>query len=335
MNLRRLALALLVPVMALGTGCSKSPRYDPGCYLNDAVKAPTRRDVEAAAERFYGLLRARHYEDAYAEAADQLRTRVAKNDIAQAWTGIAEILTIPDKVTTEEIAVAVFPEGTRGPQEVQCVDPSEPEGGRKMMATDQPFQAYLVQSAQVGDNTYNFGSVWFFEKGKWRLATFGAKPRKMLGKDWRHYLEVARAELAKGNERNAALLYNLTMDLLVPAPWVRPDKLDEIAKEQRTIIVENLPAGRRLEWVATDGTVFNPYLISYDVTTEGLALRLFYEIPQPIDTTAVAAQAPTLARFVRGEFPEYQEIFSTMVLEAVAPVTHEPVWSGTFPFREP
>jgi hypothetical protein len=328
---RVMAAALLV----LGfSACARKPHYEPGCYLNSAVKPATRRELEGAVNRFYDLLRSRRYEEAYGEAADALRTRVDKNQVAQAWTSISEILTIPREVKTEEVAVAVFPEGTRGPQQVQCVDPADTTGNRAMLTTDQPFQAYLIQSAEVNGTIYNFASIWFFEEGKWKLATFGAKPRKQLGHDWRYFLDLARSQKQKGNARNAALLYNLSMDLLVPAPWVKPAMLQTLQAEQRTIRVENLPAGRKLEWVAQDGTVFNTYMVSYEITPQGLAIRFQYEVPAPIDTTAVAAKAPVLANFVRTSFPEYPEVFSEILLEATTPVDHQPVWAGTFSFRE-
>jgi hypothetical protein len=202
-----------------------------------------------------------------------------------------------------------------------------------MLTTDQPLQAYLIQSADVNGTTFNYASIWFYEGGKWKLATFGAKPRRQFGKDWHHYLDLARSQNAKGNERNAALLYNIAMDLLVPAPWVKPEMLDVLQREQRKIRVENLPAGRRVDWIAADSTTFQVYMVRYDTAPEGFILRIQYEVPVPADTTAVAALAPKLANFVRSEFPEYPEVFSSFSLEATGKGTHEPVWSGTFPFR--
>jgi hypothetical protein len=201
------------------------------------------------------------------------------------------------------------------------------------MVTDQPFQAYLIQSAVVSGTTYNFASIWFHEDGRWKLATFGAKPRVQLGHDWQHWLTEARTQKEKGNEKNAALLYNMAMDLLVPAPWVRPALLDTLQKEQRRIRTDNLPAGRRLRWVASDSTVFHPYMVSYEVTEQGLAVKFQYEVPEPVDTTQVARQAPSLAGFVRTTFPEYSEVFSSIILEGTTPVEHQPVWTGSFSFR--
>lgn len=331
------ALATFSGIAALATisGCSGRPTYEPGCYLNSAVKGATRRDLEAAAERFYGQLRSHAYEEAYAEASEALRTRVDKAQVAQAWTTISENLTIPQAIRTEEIAVAVFPPGTRGPQEISCIDPADAAGARSMLTTDQPYQAYLIQSADVIGTTFNFASVWYLEDNKWKLATFGVKARRQMGRDWTYYRDQARAELARGNVRNSALLYNLAMDLLVPAPWVKPAALDTLMKEQRRIHVDNLPAGRKLEWIARDGTVFNPYMVKYDIVNGAMILRIEYEVPTPIDTTQVAEKAPLLAEFIRTTFPEYQEIFPSVALDATTPLRHDPVWSGIFPLRQP
>lgn len=322
---------LLLAATATFAGCSRKPAYPPGCYLNGSVHPATRRELESAAGRFYDLLRSRRYEDAWSGSSAQLRARVDKTQVALTWTSLAEILTVPQRLATEEIAVVVIAEGARGPQELQCTDPADTTGGRRMMTTDQPFQAYLIQSAAVRNTVYNYASIWYFEAGGWKLAAVGARPRTAQGHDWRHYLEVTHEQRAKKNLRNAALLYNLTMDLLVPAPWVRPDQLEKLEREQRRLMVEDLPRGRVMTWVAADSTVFHPYQVGYDLTAQGLAVKFLYEVPAPADTSLVERQAARLADFIRQSFPEYQEVFSTIWLQATTRVDHQPVWEGTFP----
>lgn len=316
-------------------GCSRTPKYAPGCYLNSAVRAETRRDLEIAAGRFIGLIRTGSFETAYQEAAEGLRTRVPKPVIAENWTSIVNQITIPEPLHTEEIALAVFPEGTRGPQKLECPDPADPTGGRRMMATDQPFQAYLIQSGRVGPIVYNYASVWFFEEGRWKLSTFGAKPRSAEGHDWRHWYARARAELAAGRPRNAALLYNLTMDLLVPAPWVRPDQLDSLISEQREIRADDLPFGGALLWKHQTGVEFRPYLGAVEISGDGIVFVLSYEVPAEADPGTVAREAPLLADFIRTMFPEYREVFRDVALVATTRGDHNHVWSGVFPLTAP
>jgi hypothetical protein len=314
-------------------GCSGTPKFEPGCYMNSGVPRAVRRAVEMAADRFSAQLRSGQYEAAWSEGAEQLRNRVNKTDVALAWTQIAEILSIPDGLVTEEVVVVAIQSGHRGPRELACSDPADPGSSRRMVATDQPLQAYLIQTGVVRNVTYNFASVWFYEEGRWRVASFGTKPRKTLGHDWEHWAAVAREQRDKKQVRNAALLYNLAMDLLVPAPWVRPDQLNGLMAEQRQLRVENLPNNRKERWVATDGTEFFPFRSMLEPIPDGLAVKFQYEVPDGADSTQVAGQAPKLADFVRTTFPEYAEVFAEVHLEAVAAGDRRPVFAGAFPLK--
>lgn len=325
-------VAALTAVAALA-GCGGSPKFEPGCYLNGAVPARTRKAVESAATRFYSLLRATSYEQAWTEGSEQLRSKVRREDLAASWTSIAEVLTIPTQMTTEEVAIVSIAPGTRGPQELTCSDPADTSGSRRMVVTDQPLQAYLVQSGLAHGVRYNFASIWFYEEGHWKMASFGAQAREMEGHDWRWWWNTARAEKEAGRKRNAALLYNLAMDLCAPAPWIRPEVIGVMIREQKKIHVEHLPYNRKESWVAADSTVFWPYRSAYEPVEGGLAVKFYYEVPEPIDSLRVVSDAPKMADFVRSEFPEYGQIFREVRLEAVTPVDHRPIWSGRFPLK--
>ena len=333
------ALAVGLVLAAVLAGCDASPGYKPGCYMNSAVRPDTKARLEAGADRFYGLLRAHLYDAAFDEASEQLRAHDSRDRMTDAWAHMAEVLSIPNGLKTEEIVVAVFPKETRGPQQLDCADPSDPTGNRKLLTTDQPYQAYLIQTGQVAGQTYNFGSVWFFENGKlpgqgvWRLSSVGVRPRLALGRDWSYWHEQAMEQKAKGNARNAALLYNLAMDLVVPAPWVRPAGLDSLIAEQRKIHANDLPFGRVLHWKHSSGVEFEPYLASAEIGANGLIFMLNYEVPASADTALVEQQAPLLADFIRTTFPEYPEVFHEMGLQAMTRTDHVPVWGGFFPFK--
>jgi hypothetical protein len=333
MTLRFGRVFLLSCSALLLAACSGAPKFEPGCYLNGGVPRAVRRAVEASADRFYAQLRAGQYEAAWSEGATQLRNRVNKTDVALAWTQIAQILSIPDGLVTEEVAVVAVASGSRGPRELACSDPADPGSSRRMVATDQPLQAYLIQTGVVRNVMYNFASVWFYEEGRWRVATFGTKPRKTLGHDWEHWAAVAREQRDKKQLRNSALLYNLAMDLLVPAPWVRPDDLDVLIGEQRKLNVENLPNNRKERWVATDGTEFFPFRSSLTPIGNGLAVKFHYEVPADADSAEVVRQAPKLADFVRTTFPEYAEIFAEVHVEAVTAGDRRSVYAGEFPLK--
>lgn len=337
MTLRSGPALLLLPlgllIVLVAGGCSRTPKFEPGCYMNSGVPREVRRAVETAADRFYAQLRSRQYEAAWSEGAEQLRNRVNKTDVALAWTQIAEILSIPDGLVTEEVVVVAIQSGERGPREMACRDPADPGSSRRMVATDQPLQAYLIQTGVIRNVTYNFASVWFFEEGRWRVASFGTKPRKTLGHDWEYWATEAREQAGKRQVRNAALLYNLAMDLLVPAPWVRPDQLDQLMAEQRKLLVENLPNNRKERWVATDGTEFFPFRSMLEPIPDGLAVKFLYEVPAGADSAAVGREAPKLADFVRTTFPEYAEVFSEVHLEAVTAGDRRSVWAGAFSLK--
>lgn len=330
-RLMRFAGALVATVVL--AGCGGAPKFEPGCYLNGAVPARTRRGVESAAERFYSLLRATSYDQAWTEGSAQLHSKFRREDLTRSWASIAEVLTIPTRMTTEELAIVSVAPGKRGPQEFTCSDPADTSGGRRMVVTDQPLQAYLVQSGLAHGIRYNFASILFYEEGHWKVSSFGAQAREIGGHDWRWWWTTARAEKEAGRRRNAALLYNLAMDLCAPAPWIRPEVISVMTREQKKIHVEHLPYNRKESWVTADSTVFWPYRSAYELVEGGLAVKFFYEVPEPIDSLRVVSDAPKMADFVRTEFPEYNQIFREVRLEAVTPVDHRPIWSGRFPLK--
>ncbi len=334
MSMRNLAAVLAILLLPAVPGCSKKPDYAPGCYLESAIQSSDRARIDAAARRFLGLLRAYDYNTAFEESSAQLKARFPRDQIQSIWASVAETLTIPGDLALDDIVLVVVAEGARGPQQVTCVDAADSQAGRRMSATDQPYQAYLVHSGVVGANTYTFASVWFLEEGNWRLATFGAKAKLQGGRDWTYYRDLALEQREKGNDRNAVLLLNMAMDLVIPAPWIRPDEVGRMEKIQKSITVYEVPLGRPLSWEAKDGTLFHPYLVTPEVSEGGgMALRFAYEVETP-DTAEVVAAAPKLADFIRVTFPEYAEIFRDLILEAYTKPDHQPVWRSEFSLRE-
>jgi len=330
---RNPARGLLVVVLAiLVAGCSKGLKYKPGCYLGDTIHPADRANIEQAAARFYQLLRSFSYDTAYDEASPQLQRLYPRDQLTSIWASINETLTIPDHLDLEDMALVAIREGARGPQSVPCIG-ADSAAARTMSATDQPYQAYLVESGAVGNNVYTYASVWYYEDGVWKMASFGAKPKIQNGHDWTWYRDLSREQKELGNRRNAALLLNMAMDLLIPAPWIRPEEVRRLEKEQHAIAVVELPVGRPLDWVARDSTVFHPYLVQPHVTENGFGLTFAYEVTNT-DTAAVRANAPKLASFIKTTFPEYKDLFRDLTLEAYTKPDHRPVWRSEFSFQD-
>ena len=151
--------------------------------------------------------------------------------------------------------------------------------------------------------------------------------------DWAWWGKLAAEQKQLNNHRNAALLYNLAMDLLLPAPWVRPAALEQLMAEQRKVNPENLPKGRKERWVTTDDTEFFPFMSGCDIVAGGVGVRFVYEVPVDADSMQVSGGAIKLADFVRTTFPEYAEVFQVLRLEAVRAGDRATIWVGEFPLR--
>jgi hypothetical protein len=94
--------------------------------------------------------------------------------------------------------------------------------------------------------------------------------------------------------------------------------------------VADLPIGEPVFWVSSPDT-FKVFQVSYDLVPNQLGVSFRYESGGSADTTVQAAYADRLYAYIRENFPDYSEVFSTYSLLALDPTDPQKVVRRTYP----
>lgn len=323
------AAAMLWAAVGCGRGAADIPE---GCSLDDAVPAEARAAVEQAATRFFEHARKGEGQAIYEEAAALVRERNSPDQFLAPIAQVAREIGFPP-LTTRSIAVVRFGETTPYQSRLECSVPGS-EAVTTLLLPDFPVQASLIQVGEASGETFYFSTVWFREPdGAWRIGAFFTKPATVFAKGTAEYAEEAAAQRAEGHLRNAALLYNVAIDLVVPAAWIKPAAVDDLQRQQKRITVDRLPSDRLDPWAATPDT-FNVYSVGYAIFGDGLGVAIRYETEGAVsDTLSQKAYADRLMRYVRAEFPEYPLVFRHVALDAHEQGDRSKVWRRTYPLE--
>ena len=216
---------------------------------------------------------------------------------------------------------------------VACGDPKRP---LNLIVSEAPLQASLVQKVSVGPEQFYFSTLWYGENAEWRFAALFAKPATLQGRDWRSFEQQAASENKAGNKRNAALLYNAAIDLVLPNAWTEPPDVKDLAHEQARISVSDLPKqDAAVAWSLPPDSV-RVHSIAYGVHQNELVLVVSYEALAALsDTVAQTRDADRLRAYINETFPEYEKVFQLLAVEAFDPRNKEPSWSKLGPLRPP
>jgi hypothetical protein len=324
-----LAAAMLWVVAGCGRGGADLPE---GCSIDDAVPGAVRAAVEQAAARYYDHARKGEGKEIFEEAAALVRERNSPDQFLAPIARVAREIGFPP-LTTRSIATVRFGETTPYQSRLDCSAPGS-DAVTTFLLPDVPVQASLIQVGQAAGETFYYSTVWFREPdGAWRLGAIFTKPATIFGKGTAEYAEEAAAQRSEGHLRNAALLYNVAIDLAVPAAWIKPAAVDELQRQQRRITVDRLPSDRLDPWAAEPDT-FAVYSVGYAVFGDALGVAIRYESKGAVsDTLSQKAYGDRLMRYVSAEFPEYREVFRHVALEAHERGDKTKVWRHSYPLE--
>ena len=316
----RIALRILPLViggmllLALGGCGGDSTGVDPGCYAGDAVPDAIRENLEAEAGRFFERVRSEDLKSVYQNAAAVVREQRSEQEFLGPIVRSVRTFGLPEDMETLSIHVLHFGRGFPYRKEAECRVGGE--APTVFTLTGHRVQASMVQRSRMGSDLLYYSTLWLREDEEWRLGAFLVKLASIQGKDWEGYAEEAAVQKDKGNSRNAALLYNVAIDLLVPNAWTRPGDLAKLQLEQRRISVSNLPLNQIDPWPAGADT-FRVFHSAYTLDAGQLALVFRYQSPFAMeDSVAVKDYSDRLRDYVTRAFPEYAEVFPRLVLVA-------------------
>lgn len=332
---RRWGLLLAAAVAAgglWGCGGGGSDELSFGCATGGMVPAGVQKAVEAADKTFRATIKSGDLRPIYANAAAAAKNARSEGEFLGPINGALHQIGFPDDMKTEELAAIRFGEAYPYRNEVAC--PVEGQDQSLVIkVTNFPEQAIFVQSGQAKGERFFYSTLWHHEEAAWRLAGFYAKPATYQGKDWKGYADEARSQKEAKHDRNAALLYNVAMDLVIPNAWMQPPELETLKREQARIAVEHLPVGALDAWPDGPDTfyVFN----SAYAALPQLAVVFRYKIPPAVkDSVALGTYADRLHKYVATQFPEYADVFSTLVLQGVHSMQEDQGWTTAYPLKK-
>ncbi len=326
------ALSLLVLV---AFGCSGEPgqsgELGPGAYVDEHVPPTVRTSLEEAAGKFYASIRSGNPEMVLAQVALAARSQITADQFLESVQRIAGTFGMPEDMSTDSVVLVKF--GPGYPHAARVRAPVEGmDDDAELLLTPHPEQASLVQIGRVGEERAYFSTLWFKEEAGWRVAAFFAKPATMVGRDWRDYSEEAASQRLAKNNRNAAILYNLAIDLTVPAAWIKPAGVAELQRAQKRIMVTQLPTGKPEVWGAAPDT-FSVARVGYGWVPEGLTVYVQYQATGT-DSLSEAPHSERLRDYVVETFPEYREVFTGMSAVGYRPGESTPVLSRNFFWKD-
>ena len=323
--------SLFLALVAL-LGCGGSATVEEGCYVDERVPKAVREELAASALLFYDRIRAQDWQAIYDNASSAVRRGSTSEEFLGSIARAVSSIGLPAELATRSVSLVKFGAGFPYQRRVSCRVEGK-EDPLVLLLNDHPEQGSLVQVGTGTKDAFFYSTLWLREEGEWHLGVFFVKPATLHGKDANDYAEEAAVQEAKENLRNAALLYNVALDLAVPTAWMKPPEIDELQRAQRRLQVMNLPAGESLidVWGA-DPDTFQVARVSYAVRGDELGLVVRYLSQGAIeDTTFQDGRARELVEVMRADFPEYLEVFSSVTVQAYD--AEGRAWHHADPFR--
>jgi hypothetical protein len=299
--------------------------------VGNAVPESVRRDLEDGARELYARIRAAEWQAIYDSSSSRLQRDLTPQEFLTPIAQAAQQVGIPETFRLAEIFLIRFDEEFPPQTRVMC----QPEGGgapHELIVTDFPTQATLIQRGKMGNEEFFFSTLWHNEEGTWKLAGFFSKPASWDGKDWEQWADEANRERLADNRRNAALLLNVAIDLVVPCAWVKPSEVTTLQRQQQRINVSDLPVEAPDFW-PSDPDTFKILRVGYNLVRNGLGLLFQYQASVAVeDSLAQIAYADLLFDYIRTTFPEYEEVFRGCSLLAIDPTDAQKTFRREYAF---
>lgn len=326
-----IAVILLNLVLA-GCGGDRPMVLTEGCYSGDRIPAGVWDSLQTSIDAYYARVRAGRWEEIYANVATSVQEQRTPQEFLTPLVGFVQQFGLPDDLKHVSTTVVRF--GSSFPHTIplECAT-GENSPPFNLLLLDYPTQASVVHLGDLGKDSFYISSLWYLENEVWKMAGFFSKPATMIGKGWEEYAEWAAAERLANNRRNAALLYNIAIDLVLPNAWTQPAELNGLKRRQGRLNVTQLPVGTPEPWPAETDT-FSVFSTAYALIADELGILFGYETLAPLsDSTAVGAYSDQLSRYIRAGFPEYEEVFDKLVLRAVNPEDREQYTTHIYSLR--
>jgi hypothetical protein len=305
-----LAGAALVP--AARAGCTESADIDP----------PTRTQLERAAQSYFQMAvrgdSAGLRQSAVAGLASDfmpveaaVRAHQAIFAAAQPPQVRAEFLLEPEGATPQERA------------EFYCGVWQTPGFSLFVLNNLAPGRyALVVLEARSGKGAYRLSLVLAEQQQAWRLAGFYPRPAEIAGHDAAWFWEQARAYKSRKQFRNSWFYYLTTRELLMLAPFMSNQQLDQMAGELTGLPPQGLPGEKPVDFLAA-GKVFRVAQVYVVPDDDGLELVVQHQVADASKSGPTHQDNLALIQQWVKTYPEYREGFTAMVARASDAAGHD------------
>lgn len=152
------------------------------------------------------------------------------------------------------------------------------------------------------------------EADEWKLLHFWIKKNTVLGNDADYYLAVAENNLKTYKTRNAYLNYEIALNI-ADFSKIQSQYTEDLRKKIDEMEVSDIPKDEPLEW-EIDGEKFKIAKITTFIDDIFLKVYIVFLVDSLEDKALLEQQAHKIADYTQENFPEYQEGFAGIVVEA-------------------
>lgn len=182
--------------------------------------------------------------------------------------------------------------------------------------------ALVIQDANTPQGPYWLSLILQQDAGRWKLAGFYPKARRVgeHGPGW--FLTQARSYRAKGETRNAYMYYVMARELALPVPFMTTRPVEKLDNEAQSVVPRDLPGENPTPLTAMNGKTFQLLQVFPVAVGNGLNLVVKYRALADVSNTRESFDNNmALIKAIVAKYPEYRNAFAGVVVRAVDPAT--------------
>lgn len=298
------------------------PAAAESCATTGDMDAGTRSAIEAAARQFYG----------YAAAGDAASLRMnAIPAISGSFTAIERAVADNRDAfagASSSLHSMYLLDATGGPP---TIDRAVFLCGVYNSANRLEFSipnlpagkyALAIMEANGQKGPYWLTLILQENMGRWQLAGFYPKQRRIGEKGAGWFLSQARTYRARGEMHNAYFYYWTARDLALPVTFMMTRPVEKLDNEAQSVAPQDLPGEAPMRLTAPSGKTYEITQMFPVPVGSGLNLVIKYKALTDVNNTAESFKNNTeLMKAFALKYPEYRNAFAGLVARAVDPTT--------------
>jgi hypothetical protein len=286
------------------------------CTEDEKIEDELRSKIEDTSMRFVQALVSQDVDPAYALFTADAQAGTKRDELASAFEVTRKQFgPITNLSVYNRYFISVT--GTMPPQIVVCgSDLARPQGRVFVAANSNPKQAHVLVGGRAGKERW-VASLWLvYEQDAWRVQYFQSVLSTVGERGAQDYWLKARSEKDRGHIRNAAVLYAAANSLAFRSPMFQLGIQQTIQQEMQGLsLPDDLSGQAPYRWLNGD-TQFRVTRINALGVAGKVYLLVAHEVEPWSDENQTDSLNRKLMQYIVASFPEYQEAFEGLVIEA-------------------